>query len=104
MFGSGSEEYYLFVEKFFRIFLMMAFTRGLQPSTASFFTSIGKAMRGFLVALTKQILFLLPLIVAFPRFWGIEGVMYAGPAADSAAAILAAALVTAELRAMRRLR
>jgi putative MATE family efflux protein len=103
LFGSGSEEYYLFVEKFFRIFLMMAFTNGIQPSTASFFTSIGKAMRGFLVALTKQILFLLPLIVVFPRFWGIEGVMYAGPVADSAAALLAAGLVANEIRAMRRL-
>jgi Na+-driven multidrug efflux pump len=103
LFGSGSEEYYRFVEKFFRIFLLMAFTNGIQPSTASFFTSIGKAMKGFLVALTKQILFLLPLIVAFPRFWGIEGIMYAGPVADSAAAILAAVLVVTEVRAMRRL-
>jgi putative MATE family efflux protein len=104
LFGSGSEEYYLFAERFFRIFLLMTFTSGILPSTATFFTSIGKAMRGFLVALTKQILFLLPLILLFPRFWGIDGVMYAGPVADSAAAILAAILVTKELRNMRKLK
>ena len=102
LFGNGSEAYYRFVEKFFRVFLLMTFTNGIQPSTASFFTSIGKAMRGFLIALTKQILFLLPLIVIFPRFWGIEGIMYAGPVADSAAAILATVLVTAEVRDIRR--
>ncbi|MDR1375965.1 MAG: MATE family efflux transporter [Synergistaceae bacterium] len=103
LFGSGSEEYYLFADRFFRIFLLMTFTSGILPSTATFFTSIGKAMRGFLVALTKQILFLLPLILIFPRFWGIDGVMYAGPVADSAAAILAAVLITTELRRMRKI-
>ena len=33
---------------------------------------------GILMSMTRQILFLLPLIVIFPRFFGIDGVMYAG--------------------------
>ena len=47
--------------------------------------------------MTRQILFLLPLILIFPRFFGIDGVMYAGPIADGAAAVLAIALVAPEL-------
>ena len=52
------------------------------------------------MSLTKQILFLLPLIVIFPVFMGIDGVMYAGPIADSAAAILAVVFIVKEMRAM----
>ena len=79
---------------------MMTFLFGLQPVTANFFTSIGKAQKGIFMSLTKQILFLLPLIVIFPVFMGIDGVMYAGPIADSAAAILAVVFIVKEMRAM----
>lgn len=41
------------------------------------------------MSLTRQLVFLLPLIVIFPLFMGIDGVMYAGPIADTAAFILA---------------
>ena len=101
LFGSGTEEYYHFVERYFRIFLLMTFINGIQPVTANFFTSIGKATRGFFISLTRQILFLLPLIVTFPRYWGIDGIMYAGPVADTAAALLAAFFIVREMRDMK---
>ncbi|MDL2264369.1 MATE family efflux transporter [Synergistaceae bacterium OttesenSCG-928-I11] len=103
LFGSGTEDYYRFVERYFRIFLLMTCINGIQPVTANFFTSIGKAMRGFFISLTRQILFLLPLIVVFPRFWGIDGIMYAGPVADTAAALLAAFFIVREMRDMKNL-
>ena len=40
---------------------------------------------GILISLTRQIIFLIPLILIFPAIWGIDGVMYAGPIADAAA-------------------
>lgn len=55
---------------------------------------------GILMSLTRQIIFLLPLIVLFPMFFGIDGVMYAGPIADLAAAILALVFIIRELRRM----
>lgn len=100
IFGQGSEDYFEFAERYLRIFMMMTFLFGLQPVTANFFTSIGKAQKGIFMSLTKQILFLLPLIVIFPVFMGIDGVMYAGPIADSAAAILAVVFIVKEMRAM----
>lgn len=88
-FGSGSELYFQFSERYFRIYMAMAFAIGVQPATATFFTAIGKAQKGVLISLTRQILFLLPLILIFPLFWGIEGIMFAGPLADGAAAFIA---------------
>ncbi len=96
LFGSGSEEYFVFAERYFRIFLFCTFINGIQPITSNFFTSMGKAPRGVLMALTRQVIFLLPLLVILPMFWGIDGVMYAGPIADTAAALLAIVLVLIE--------
>ena len=81
--------------------MMLIFVNGFQPICSFLFTAIGKARKGVIVSLTRQILFLLPLILIFPRFFGIDGVMYAGPIADGAAAILAISLVIPEMRRLR---
>ncbi|MCI9216046.1 MATE family efflux transporter [Lachnospiraceae bacterium 42-17] len=100
IFGSGSEEYFRFAERYFKIFMMMTFINGVQPMCSGFFTSIGKARLGIVVSLTRQVIFLLPLILIFPIFMGIDGVMYAGPIADIAAAVAAIGLAVRELKGM----
>lgn len=103
IFGSGSEEYFQFAEKYFRIFLFFTFINGIQPVTANFFTSIGKATRGIFLSLTRQIIFLLPLLFLLPAIFGIDGVMYSAPIADFAAAILAILFARKELKRMKEL-
>lgn len=98
VFGSGSEEYFQFAGRYFRIFMFMTFINGIQPMSGGFFTSIGKAKLGIIVSLTRQLLFLLPLILIFPLFVGIDGIMYAGPIADGAAAAAAIGLAVRELK------
>lgn len=98
VFGDGSEEYFQFAVNYFRIFLFFTFVNFLQPITSNFFTAIGKPKRGSFLALTRQIIFLLPLIILFPLFMGIDGVMYAGPVADCLAAVVVAVMVIKELR------
>lgn len=101
IFGTGSEEYFQFAERYFRIFMFMTFMNGIQPMSSGFFTSIGKAKLGIVVSLTRQVIFLLPLILIFPRFLGIDGVMYAGPIADGAAAVVAVGYAVRELKKMK---
>lgn len=100
IFGGGSEEYFLFAEQYLRIFMFMTFINGLQPMSSGFFTSIGMARLGIVVSLTRQFLFLLPLILIFPLFMGIDGVMYAGPIADIAAVAIAFGFALRELKKM----
>ena len=100
IFGTGSKEYYEFAARYFRIFMFMTFVNGIQPMSSGFFTSIGKAKLGIVVSLTRQVIFLLPLILIFPIFMGIDGVMYAGPIADAAAGIVAIGFAVKEIRAM----
>ncbi len=100
IFGNGEEAYYIFAIRYFRIFMFFTFANGIQPLTANFFTSIGKAKKGILLSMTRQIIFLIPLVVILPMIMGIDGVMYAGPVADAAAGILAIVMVTREFKKM----
>ncbi len=96
IFGSGSEEYYRFAVRYFHIFLFFTFLNFLQPITSNFFTAIGKPKRGIFLSLTRQIIFLLPLLLLFPLFLGIDGIMYAAPIADLAAGVTAILMVANE--------
>ena len=73
IFGDGSELYYQFAIRYFHVFLFFTFVNFMQPITSNFFTAIGKPKVGSFLALTRQILFLLPLILLFPLFLGIDG-------------------------------
>ncbi|MDY5648052.1 MAG: MATE family efflux transporter [Lachnospiraceae bacterium] len=98
IFGDGSEEYFRFAVNYFRIFLFFTFLNFMQPITSNFFTAIGKPKRGMFLSLTRQILFLLPLLLILPLIFGIDGLMYAGPIADFAAGMVAIILIVKELR------
>ena len=100
-FGSGSDLYFQFAERYLKIFMLLTFVNGIQPMSSGFFTSMGKARLGVIVSLTRQVIFLLPLVVIFPLLMGIDGVMYAGPIADAAALVLTIYFTRRELLIMK---
>ena len=102
-FGDGSEMYFAFAVRYFRIYMFAMFLNGIQPMSSSFFTSIGKPLKGTFMSLTRQFIYLLPLLIIFPRIWGIDGIMYAGPIADTLAALTAVTLLRAEMKNMNKL-
>lgn len=86
------------LRSFFRFSCFVLLLMDLQPITANFFTAIGKANRGIFLSLTRQVIFLLPLMIILPIFFGIEGVMFSAPIADGFAAICAITFAVHELR------
>jgi Na+-driven multidrug efflux pump len=60
-------------------------------------------MRGMFISLTRQIIFLIPLLIVLPLFMGIDGILYAGPFADALAAIVAGIMVRIEFKDMHKL-
>lgn len=103
MFGDGSPEYFEFGVKTFRVMLLMTWMNFMQPITSTFFTSIGKAIKGVFLSMTRQILFLVPLILFLPTLWGIDGILVAGPIADALAGLTAVIMVVFEFKKMKRL-
>lgn len=102
IFGNGDPLYYEFAVLFMRTFLFMALVNGVQLLSSNFFTAIGKALKGLLLSLTRQVFFLIPLILLLPLWLGIFGVLLAGPIADFIAFVLSVALVYRAFRQLDR--
>ncbi|MGT2888525.1 MATE family efflux transporter [Streptococcus didelphis] len=100
LFGSGSKLYFQFGMKYVRVFLFFVFLNGVQIASTTFFQAIGKASVGAFLSLTKQVIFLLPLLFILPHYMGVEGVMYAGPSSDLIAFILALYFLRREFKSM----
>lgn len=103
LFGTGSDTYFEFGIKFFRIFLFFTWANCLQPITSTFFTSIGKPIKGVFLSMTRQMIFFLPFLVILPMIFGIDGIVYTGPIADVLSAIVAIVMAMFDFRQMNRL-
>lgn len=101
LFGSGDALYYQFAVSYFRIYFFCTFVNCLQPISSTFFTAIGKPKKGMFLSMTRQILFLLPLILILPLFFGMDGILFSGPIADGIAAVVAIVMMRMEMRDMR---
>ncbi|WNZ96352.1 MATE family efflux transporter [Streptococcus iniae] len=100
IFGTGSVLYFQFGMKYVRVFLFFVFLNGVQIASTTFFQAIGKANIGAFLSLTKQVLFLLPLLFVLPQVMGVEGVMYAAPVSDLIAFLSAFYFLRREFKRM----
>lgn len=84
--------------KAMRIMFIFMPTIGFQLVTTNFFQSIGKVNKSIFLSLTRQILFLMPLLVILPIFMGEDGVWYSMPISDITAALLTVLLLVMQFR------
>lgn len=98
LFGSGDPLYFEFAILFMRTFLFMVIVNGVQLLSSSFFTAIGKALKGLLLSLTRQVFFLIPLFLILPLWLGLFGVLLAGPIADFIAFVVSVLFVYREFK------
>ena len=75
---------------------------GFQMVISSFFQSIGKAKLSIFLSLTRQLIFLLPMLIILPQFKGAMGVWMSMPISDCVATILATILIIRQMRIFRR--
>ncbi|WP_456115002.1 MATE family efflux transporter [Ruminococcus turbiniformis] len=101
LFGTGDEMYFEFAIRFMRIFLFMVIINGVQLLSSNFFAAIGKPVKGLVLSMTRQIIFLIPLVLILPLFFGLDGILYAGPVADSIAFIVTVIFIVREMRSMK---
>ena len=98
IFGSGDENYIEFACLAFRTYLLLCIFDGIQISSGIFFQAIGKSVRSAALSLSRQIVILIPFMIILSHFFGIMGVLAAGPVADALAFILAAFFLIKEIR------
>lgn len=78
--------------------MVMFWAVGFQIVTGNFFQYIGKPKRAILLSMTRQMLFLVPLLILLPPRYGVTGVWIAQPIADTMSVILAAVLLFFQMR------
>ena len=83
-----------------RVFLFMVLVNGVQLLSSNFFAAIGKPVKGLILSMTRQVIFLIPLVLILPLFFGLDGILYAGPAADTIAFMVTVILIAKEMRKM----
>ena len=71
---------------------------GYQMVVTNFFQSIGKAKISIFLSLSRQLLFLVPLLAVMPLFFGISGVWVAMPLSDTVSAIFALVMMVRYMR------
>lgn len=77
-------------------------TVGFQIMASSYFQAIGKSAVATFLTLTRQVIFLIPALLVFPLFWGLEGLLYAAPFADFFAAIITGLFFSYSIRRLGR--
>lgn len=92
------DDYWLFAEKTFRIFLSLTTFTCIGKVSSIFFQAVGKPVRAVVASMVRDILCFIPLILILPRFFGIEGILYAAPAADLLAMLVSGALMIGYFR------
>jgi len=75
---------------------------GFQVVATNFFQSMGMAGKSIFMSLTRQIIFMIPLLYILPPHFGLDGVWAAFPISDFVATVVAATLLTVQLRRIKR--
>ena len=71
---------------------------GFQIVATTFFQSIGKAGKSIFLSLTRQVIFLIPLLLTLPDRLGLDGVWLSFPSSDVMATIVTALMIAFQLR------
>jgi Na+-driven multidrug efflux pump len=73
---------------------------GIQIVGANYFQAVGKPVQATILSLSRQVLFMIPLLLILPNFWGIEGVWRTIPIADCLSVILTTSFLFYEMKEM----
>ncbi|MDE7366328.1 MAG: cytidylate kinase family protein [Lachnospiraceae bacterium] len=95
------EDYWIFAEKTFRIFLSLVTFTCTIKMTSIFFQAVGKPVQAVVSSMIRDIVCFIPLILILPMFFGIEGILFAAPVADFIAMIVAVSLTVAYMRSLK---
>ena len=74
---------------------------GFQIVTSAFFQSIGKPQKSIVLSLTRQVIFLIPLLWILPNVLGINGVWLSLTISDFLSVILAGIILWIELKRLK---
>lgn len=84
-----------------RISFAVFFVVGFQSVSSNFFLSIGRSQKAIFLSLTRQVIFLIPLLIVLPKFFETFGVWVSLPVSDLLSTIVTAILLYKEFKILK---
>ena len=84
---TGKEELLNISVRVIPVFVAGMLVFGIQRACQTTFLALGQARTSLFIALLRKVFLLIPLALVFPKFFGVYGIYYAEPVADTLAAL-----------------
>ncbi len=98
LFNSKDAELIAFSTMAIKSFMMFLPVVGFQIVSSNYFQAVGKPKHSALLGLSRQVLILIPALLILPRFFELEGVLFAGPLADIVSTVITGTFIFVEMR------
>lgn len=96
LFNTDSEVLFNIAVRGLRLVILALPLVGFQVVASHFFQAIGKAKLSMFATLFRQVIGLIPLLYILPGYWGIDGIWFSYPIADTMSAMLVSLLLIRE--------
>ncbi|OGO77753.1 MAG: MATE family efflux transporter [Clostridiales bacterium GWB2_37_7] len=98
IFNAKDAELIAFGSHTLKVFLIFMPIIGFQILASNYFLAVGKPAQAGLLSLSRQVLILIPAMLILPKFFGVEGVLYAGPLSDLLSSVITGLFLYLELK------
>jgi putative MATE family efflux protein len=98
LFNNENQELISFGHVALNTFLIFLPIIGFQIVTSNYFQAVGKPKHSAFLGLSRQVLILIPALLILPRYFGLNGVLYAGPLSDLIASLVTGTFIFFEMR------
>lgn len=102
LFGKENQTFTDFAVRCLRIYLGGIFCAGFQIVSTNYFQATGQPLKASLLSMLRQLILLIPMLLILPIFFGLSGLLYAGPCADIGSAVIVALFILPEMRKLNR--
>jgi Na+-driven multidrug efflux pump len=98
LFNKDDAELISFGVRAIRMNLVFLPVIGFQIVSSNYFQAVGKPKHSALLGLSRQVLLLIPALIILPRFFGLDGLIVAGPLADIISSVITGIFIINEMR------
>lgn len=102
LFGKENANFTNFAVRCMRVYLGGIFCAGFQIVSTNYFQATGQPLKASILSMLRQLLLLVPLILILPHFFGLYGILYAGPVADISSAVIVFFFIFYEMKKLNR--
>ena len=101
LFGTDDANFAEFSYRCMRIYLSAIFLSGFIIISTGYFQATGQAVKASVLSMMRSLLLLVPFILALPLFFGLDGILYAGPLAEIISFIIVLFFSVGEMRKLK---